>query len=420
LKQCDPKNDPLNSIDLIALSTQVLLPTYARFPLAFARGKGARLWDFEGKEYLDFGGGIAVTSLGHAHPKIIEAITQQAQTLTHTSNLYHTEPAVRLAQTLVKWTGPGKCFFCNSGAEANEALYKLARKKGHDSKRFEIITTLQSFHGRTLAGIAATGQEKVKKGFEPAVEGFRHVPFNDLAATEKAITDKTVAILIEGIQGEIGIIPASPDYLLGLRKLCNERNLLLMMDAIQCGMFRTGRFLSYERILENSPSKDFLPDAISMAKGMANGFPIGSIWVREPYTELLGAGSHGTTFGGTPLACSASLAAFETIRSEKLAENARIQGEYLKKQILEIHSPHVREVRGFGLMLGVELQAHIPALRVEGKNPAALFTSKLHELGLLTIPSANPVIRLLPPLNVTRAECDEAVDKLSRGLSQLS
>lgn len=410
----------MSNADIIGLTTQFLTPNYARFPLAFSKGKGARLWDFEGREYLDFGGGIAVTSLGHAHPRITAALAQQAQTLTHTSNLYHTESAGRLAQTLVGLLGNGKCFFCNSGAEANEALYKLARKWGHDSGRYEIISTHNSFHGRTLAGIAATGQEKVKKGFEPAVEGFRQVPFNDLAALEKAISEKTAAILIEAIQGEIGIIPASPEYLLGLRKLCTERNLLLMIDAIQCGVFRTGKFLSYERILENTKSHGFLPDAVSMAKGIANGFPIGAAWIRQPFADVLSAGSHGTTFGGTPLACSAALATLEIIREEKLDANAHLQGDYLKKQILGLRSPHVREVRGFGLMLGVELQPDIPALKVEGKSPAALFASRLHELGLLTIPSGNPVMRLLPPLNVTRAECDEAVEKLSRGLSQLS
>ncbi len=410
----------MTSTELIQLSNQHLLGNYARFPLAFARGKGARLWDFEEREYLDFGGGIAVTSLGHAHPTITEAITRQAETLIHTSNLYHTEPAVRLAQTIVGLMGSGKCFFCNSGAEANEALYKLARKWGHDSGRFEIITTHNSFHGRTLAGIAATGQEKVKKGFDPITPGFRHVPFNDLKAMEEAVSEKTAAILIEGIQGEIGIIPASPDYLLGLRKLCTERKVLLMMDTIQCGMFRTGTFQSYERILENNSNASFQPDAISIAKGIGNGFPIGAVWISSPYADVLGTGSHGTTYGGTPLACSTSLATFDVIQKEKLADNARVLGDYLKTQIQKINSPHVKEVRGYGLMLGIELQADIPCLKVEGKTPAAVFVSRLHEHGLLAIPSGHPVVRLLPPLNITRAECEEALEKLSTGFSKLA
>ena len=267
-----------------------VVPTYARFPIAFSHGKGTRIWDLEGREYLDFGSGIAVTSLGHAHPAMAKAIEEQAKKLVHTSNLYHTESQVALAETFISHIGAGKCFFCNSGAEANEALFKLARKFGGasnydkanitpkplakadpDTNRFEILTTLNSFHGRTLAGIAATGQEKVKKGFEPAVTGFRHVPFNDLKAMQDAVSDQTAAILIEGIQGESGIQPASPEYLLGLRELCNKRNLLLLMDSIQCGMFRTGAFQSYQRILEGVKNiPPFLPDAISMAKGQSS------------------------------------------------------------------------------------------------------------------------------------------------------
>ena len=230
--------------------------------------------------------------LGHAHPAITEALVEQSRKLIHVSNFYYHEPQGRLAQALVSLIGPGKCFFCNSGAEANEGLFKLARKFGHDEGRFEILTALNSFHGRTLAGIAATGQDKVKKGFEPMVPGFRQVPYNDLDAMRAAISPATAAILIEGIQGEGGVTPATPDYLLGLRRLCDEKKLLLLMDGVQCGHFRTGRFQSFQRILEGVPGGEtFLPDGISMAKSLGGGFPIGAFWVRAPYADLLGAGT---------------------------------------------------------------------------------------------------------------------------------
>jgi acetylornithine aminotransferase/acetylornithine/N-succinyldiaminopimelate aminotransferase len=283
------------------LFNQYVVPSYGRFDLAFARGSGSYLWDVAGQSYLDHGGGIAVCSLGHANAEISQALAEQSQKLVHVSNLYYHEPQGRLAQQIVKHIAPGKVFFANSGAEANEGLYKLARKFGHDEGRFEIITATNSFHGRTLAGIAATGQDKVKKGFEPAVAGFRHVPFNDLTEMRKAISPATVAILIEGIQGEGGITPATPEYLLGLRALCDEKRLLLLMDGVQCGHFRTGRFQSFQRVLEGVPgAEQFLPDGISMAKSLGGGFPMGAFWVREAYGDLLGAGTHGTTYGGTP------------------------------------------------------------------------------------------------------------------------
>ena len=411
----------MSSSELIEASSRFVVPSYAKFPLVLSRGQGARVWDVEGREYLDMGMGIAVCSIGHSHPELADALAKQARTLIHTSNLYHTEPQIRLAERLVRLVGPGKVFFCSSGAEANEALYEMARKFGHDSGRYEILTTLNSFHGRTLAGIAATGQEKVKKGFEPPVQGFRHVPFNDLEAMHQAVSDKTVAILIEGIQGEIGIYPATAEYLSGLRKLCDEKKLLLMVDAIQCGMFRTGRFQSYERILEKFPDEkvDFLPDAISMAKGLANGIPIGSIWVRQPYANVLSAGTHGTTFGGTPFACTAALTVLEIIQRDHLDNHARKLGEELKSKILALKSPHIREVRGLGFMLGVELNPNIVALTVEGKAPAVLMVSRLQELGMLTIPSAPNSLRLLPPLNLTPKEMDEAMEKLKLGLDSL-
>src|SRR5476649_2362092 len=264
MKEIFPTPPPLvqNQFESVReLFTKNVVPSYGRFDLALDHGAGSYVFDVAGKRYLDLGGGIAVNCLGHAHPAITEALVEQSKKLIHVSNLYFTEPQGKLAAEIVKRIGAGKVFFSNSGAEANEGLFKLARKFGHDEGRFEILTATNSFHGRTLAGIAATGQEKVKKGFEPAVPGFRHVPYNDLAAIEAAISPATVAVLIEGIQGEGGITPARPEYLLGLRRLCNEKRLLLLIDGVQCGYFRSGRFQSFQRILEGIPDgPEFMPD----------------------------------------------------------------------------------------------------------------------------------------------------------------
>ena len=315
------------SAEIQELFKQNVVPSYGRFDLVFSHGSGSWLWDVCGRRYLDFGGGIAVCSLGHAAPAITEALNEQSRKLVHTSNFYYHAPQGRLAQALVKLIGPGKCFFSNSGVEANEGLFKLARKFGHDEGRFEIITTVNSFHGRTLAAIAATGQDKVKKGFEPAVPGFKHVPYNDLAAMRAAISPATAAVMIEGIQGEGGVTPATPEYLLGLRQLCDEKKLLLLMDSVQCGHFRSGKFQSYQRILENVPGGEkFIPDGISMAKSLGGGFPIGAFWVRQPYADLLSAGSHGTTYGGSPLACAVALKILDVIEQEKLVSNTREVG----------------------------------------------------------------------------------------------
>ena len=300
-----------------ALFQKNVIPSYARFDLAFSHGSGSYLYDVAGRRYLDLGGGIAVCCLGHSHPEITRALVEQSSKLVHVSNLYYTEPQGRLAESLVDLIAPGKVFFCNSGAEANEGLFKLARRFGHAEGRYEIITAQDSFHGRTLAGIAATGQEKVKKGFEPAVPGFRQVPYNDLEAAQEAVSPATAALLIEGVQGEGGITPATPEYLLGLRRLCDEKKLLLLMDSVQDGHFRTGRFQSFQRILEEAgqapdlpglepqrtPSADtpggtsaarsFLPDGVAMAKSLGGGFPIGAFWVRGPYADLLGPGALG-------------------------------------------------------------------------------------------------------------------------------
>jgi acetylornithine aminotransferase/acetylornithine/N-succinyldiaminopimelate aminotransferase len=398
---------------IVELHRKHVVPSYGRFEVAFTHGQGSRLWDVHGRSYLDLGGGIAVTSLGHANPEITEALIEQSRTLLHVSNLYYTEAQGRLAERITKHLGPGKVFFSNSGAEANEGLFKLARKFGHEEGRFEILTAINSFHGRTLAGIAATGQDKVKKGFEPMTPGFRHVPFNDLNAVRKAISPATVAIMIEGIQGEGGVTPATPEYLRGLRQVCDQQRLLLLMDGVQCGHFRTGRFQSFQRILEGlAEAGAFLPDGISMAKSLGGGFPIGAFWLREPLGDLLGPGTHGTTYGGNPLGCSVALRIMDIIERDRLADNARHRGEQLLTGLRHMQNEWpqlIASVRGLGLMIGVELMPDLPGLRVEGKLPAAMFTVRAMDLGLLVIPAGPQVFRLLPALNLTQAEADEGL-----------
>jgi acetylornithine and succinylornithine aminotransferases len=395
-----------------SLFQQNVVPSYGRFDIVLSHGVGSYLYDVTGKRYLDLGGGIAVSSLGHAHPAIVEALTEQARKVIHSSNFYYHESQGRLARALVDLIGPGKCFFGNSGVEVNEGLFKLARKFGHDEGRFEILTTINSFHGRTLAGIAATGQEKVKKGFEPIVPGFRQVPYNDLDAMTAAISPATVAIMVEGVQGEGGVTPASPQYLLGLRSLCDEKRLLLFMDGVQCGHFRTGRFQSFQRILESTPNT-FLPDGISMAKSLGGGFPIGAFWVRAPYADLLSAGTHGTTFGGSPLACSVALSILQVIERENLADNARRVGDFLKDGLLKLHQKYptiVQNVRGLGLMIGLELTPNIPNLPGEStKTQAVRFANLLHAAGLLAIPAGAQILRFLPPLNLRQSEAEEGL-----------
>src|ERR1017187_7195542 len=393
------------------LFTKNVVPSYARFELAFSHGSGCHVFDVAGKRYLDLGGGIAVTSLGHSHPAVTEALIEQSRRLVHVSNLYYHEPQGRLAEALVKLIAPGKVFFCNSGAEANEGLFKLARKFGHDEGRFEILRAITSFPGRTLAGISATGQDKVKKGFEPVTPGFRHVPYNDLAAMRDAISPATAAILIEGVQGEGGVTPATPEYLLGLRQLCDEKKLLLLMDSVQCGHFRTGRFQSYQRILEGVPGGEmFVPDGIAMAKSLGGGFPIGAFWLRAPYADLLGAGTHGTTYGGSPLACAVALKILSVIERERLGDNARQIGAFLKhglQELANIYPAVIQNVRGVGLMLGIELAPNVPNLPGDSsKTQTIRFANLLHVAGLLAIPAGANVMRFLPPLNLRQSEAE--------------
>jgi len=389
------------------LHERYVLGTYRRLGPVLVEGRGTEVWDAEGRRYLDFGGGIAVNGLGHAHPAIVAAIREQAGKLIHISNLYYSEQQGVLAKRIVELVGPGRVFFCNSGAEANEAQFKLARRFGSGSNRFEIITCLNSFHGRTLAGIAATGQERFREGFGPVTPGFTHASFNDLGAIERAVNPRTAAVMIEGIQGEGGIHAASPDFLIGLRRLCDDHSLLLLWDGVQDGMFRTGRFQSFQRILEGvDAGRNFLPDAIGMAKGLGAGYPIGATWVAERHAALLGPGSHGCTFGGSPLACSVALAVLDAVAQGRLEENVRRQGERALSALRAMAAKYpgtVRDIRGMGGILGIEFCVEVPPV-----------VAALAGEGLLVVPSGKHVIRLLPPLDVSEAEVDEAMDTIGR------
>jgi acetylornithine/succinyldiaminopimelate/putrescine aminotransferase len=421
------------------LFDRYVVPTYGRFDLRFHRGAGREVWDENGKRYLDFGSGIAVTSVGHSHPKIVAAITEQAQTLLHVSNLYLSRPQALLAERIVRLMGGhGKVFFCNSGAEANEALYKLARKFGNQAlgfsdslptpvgdqdttptPKFTIISMLNSFHGRTLAGIAATGQEKVRHGFEPLAQGFKNIPFNDLQALQESVKSdpSAAAILTEAIQGESGIRAASAEFLHGAARLAKQRNLLLLIDEVQAGFGRTGHWHGWEQA-----APDLKPDAVSWAKGLGGGLPIGAVWIsdreitlrsgdRIPLCNLLGPGSHGTTFGGTPFVSRGALEVLSIIEDEHLLENASSQGSYILSQLRALNHPLIKEVRGHGLLVGIELNTeHLGKYLTlpPGKLPAVAVVEKLQDAGLLTVPSAPATIRWLPALNVTREEIDEA------------
>ena len=396
-----------------------VVPTYGRFDLDIESGSGCRVRDFNGREYLDFGAGIAVCSLGHSHPEVASAVAEQALRLVHCSNLYRTGPQAQLAQRIVDITGPGKAFFCNSGAEANEGLIKLARRFGSATGRHRILTFTNSFHGRTLACIAATGQDKVKKDFGPLPEGFDHLPFNDLEAVRAAVDEKTIAILVEPIQGEGGIHPATPEFLCGLRKLCDERGMLLLFDEVQCGLGRTGDWCGWRSIGEGVE-----PDAVSWAKGIANGFPLGAFWVssktldeRGPLCDLLGPGSHGTTYGGNPVCCAASLKVLEIIERDGLLAKSSELGNALAFALQSLESPLIQEIRHIGLMVGVELSLDFPKTE---RTPALEVVNRAMAAGLLVIPSGERVIRFLPPLNVDSAEIDEAIQKFAAVLKGVS
>ncbi|CAN5365967.1 acetylornithine transaminase [soil metagenome] len=423
------------------LSDRCLLGNYGRLPLVPERGAGTWLWDAEGKKYLDFACGIAVCSLGHCPPAITAAIHAQVDKLIHCSNLYQIPGQAELAARLVDDVvgAPGKCFFCNSGAEANEALIKLARRFGHavpqpdGTPRHEILTFTNSFHGRTMAGISATGQEKMKAGFGPLLPGFRHLPFNDAGALRGAIAPGTAAVMVEPVQGEGGIHVATAGFLGELAEICAEFQILLLMDEVQCGLGRSGDPCAWRTVMGGAT---LTPDAVSWAKGLGGGFPIGAVWISDrpvappdreqiPLSSLLPPGSHGTTFGGSPLASAVGLAVLAEIVASGLCANAAAQGKHILHQVGGWGDLAALEgLRGVGLMLGFVLDGEAvsrhPEMAGESRTPAAFVVGKLMEAGLLTAPAGAGVVRWLPPLNVTREEVDEALSIMHRVLAEIS
>lgn len=386
--------------ELKASADQYLMGTYARQPISIVRGRGTKVYDLEGREYVDFVGGIAVNLLGHGHPDLVLAVQKQAAQLIHTSNLYYTEPQVRLAQMLVDHSFADQVFFCNSGAEANEAAIKLVRRYSHDkygSGRFEIITMKQSFHGRTMATLTATGQEKVQKGYEPLVPGFSYVTFNHLAELQHALTDKTAAIMLEPIQGEGGVHVVSREYLKAVRELCTQRDILLIFDEVQTGMGRTGTLFAYEQL-------NVQPDIMTLAKGLGGGVPIGACLAKAPVAKAFGPGSHASTFGGNPLACAAALAVFRVLLDGRVLDQARRMGEYLSKGLSECKDRHhlVRDVRGLGLLQGMEVE-------MDAKTVVADCLKR----GFLVNAVGEHVLRLIPPLIITQPEVDRLLEVLS-------
>jgi acetylornithine/N-succinyldiaminopimelate aminotransferase len=396
---------PSEKRDWVALENKYYQHTFKR-NLVMERGQGARVWDANGKEYLDLVAGIATNVLGHVHPRVVRAIQQQAERLIHVSNLYINERQVELAEQLYNLSGGMRSFFSNSGAEANEGAIKLARKFGRVNRNgaYGVISMDRSFHGRTLATTAATGQKKYQDTWQPLPDGFKQVPFNDLDAVKQATDDKTAAVLIEAVQGEGGIYPASTEYLQGLRAWCDEQNLVLIIDEVQAGMGRTGKFFSWENM-------DVRPDITTMAKGLAGGVPIGAM-LAAPRADLFEPGDHGTTFGGNPIACAAGVATIGTIADEHLVEHADDLGEYLEGRLQELRSRHsslITSQRGLGLMRAFDL--------VEPK--AQDIMDQALERGLLVTNAGPSTIRFVPPLIIQRSDIDEAMEKLDASLAAL-
>jgi acetylornithine/N-succinyldiaminopimelate aminotransferase len=394
---------PPDTKTLLEWSAKYHTPNYGRTPILLVRGEGMRVWDSEGREYLDFTAGIAVTSLGHCHPVVTGAIREAAATLLHVSNIFHAAPQIHLAKMLVENSFADRVFFCNSGAEANEAALKLARKYGKErgaSDRYEVISTRNSFHGRTLATVTATGQEKYQHGFEPLMPGFKHVPYNDLRAMERALDSRTAAILVEPIQGEGGVNVPDDDYLPGLRKLCDESGALLILDEIQTGMGRTGRLWAYEHA-------GVEPDIMTLAKALANGVPIGAMLCREDVGSVLTGGTHGSTFGGTPFVTSVALATLMTILGDKIPERAAQRGRELMDGLrgLQKTLPVIRDVRGRGLLIGIELSV-----------PAGPVVDACREAGLLALTAGDKVLRLVPALIVESRDCVRALEIIEGAL----
>jgi acetylornithine/N-succinyldiaminopimelate aminotransferase len=395
----------LTTAEIKEMANKYIINTYGERQIALVKGDGAYVWDADGKKYLDFVAGISTINVGHCHPNVVKAIIDQAKTLIHVSNLYYIEPQVNLAKRIVELSFADKCFFCNSGAEANEAAIKLARKysKEHVGEgKYEIITMYKSFHGRTITTITATGQEKYHKGFEPLSPGFKYVPFNDLKAFEDAITDNTCAVMVEPIQVEGGINVPDDDYLPGLRKLCDKYKLLLIYDEVQTAMGRTGKMFGYETF-------GVEPDIITMAKALGGGVPIGCMATRDHIAESLTPGSHASTFGGNPLVCSAALASINTIIDEKLPENAQKIGNYLVQKLTTTKEkfPIIKDIRGRGLIIGVELE-------IEGKE----IVNKAMNYGLILNCIGTNVLRFVPPLIINESHVDEAISILEKVLSE--
>jgi len=388
------------------LSDKYLMRTYRRAPVAFVSGQGTRLVDVEGKTYLDFVAGIAVCALGHAHPALTAAIRAQASRLLHVSNLYHIPEQAELARWLVEHSGLSRAFFCNSGSEANEAAIKLARKvaaiRGRSGR--EILVAEHSFHGRTLGALAATAQPKYQQPFEPLPPGFVAVPFNDLAALEAAAGPSTCAVMLEPVQGEGGVHPASPEYLRGVRRLCDARGLVLILDEVQTGIGRTGRLFAYEHY-------GIAPDILTLAKGLGGGVPIGAMLATAAVADAFAPGDHGSTFGGNPLACAAALAVVTTLEADGLVDRAREVGAYLLERLrtLACRHPVITEVRGLGLLVAVELSAE-----------AAAVVAACRARGLLVNAVKPNALRLVPPLVVTHADVDEAIEILDAALAHVA
>jgi len=373
--------------------------TYKRFPITIVKGNGARLWDEKGKEYLDFVGGIAVCALGHSSPVVTEALMRQSKELVHVSNLYYTRPQTELAQLLVENSFADRVFFCNSGAEANEAAIKLARRYSLDrfgKGRHVIITMVNSFHGRTMATLSATGQDKVQKGFDPLLDGFRFVPFNDIEALRKAVDDTVCAVMLEPIQGEGGVICPGPGYLEAVHELCNERDILLILDEVQVGMGRTGSLFAHEHF-------GIRPHIMTLAKALGNGLPIGAMLSTEEVAKAFTPGTHASTFGGTPLVSAVSKAVVETLINEGWIEHCRKMGKYFMEKCLELKKRHsvIKDVRGMGLILGIALD-----------RPGADVVDECMKRGLLINCVQDNVLRFTPPLIIEREEIDILIDNL--------
>ena len=382
--------------EIMLLADKNIMNTYKRFPVAMVRGLGAKLWDANGREYLDLVAGIAVCNLGHCHPNVVAAIKEQADSLMHVSNLYYTEPQAQLARLLVENSFADKVFFCNSGAEANEAAIKLARKYAHENMgpdKFELITMKDSFHGRTMATITATGQEKFQFGFTPLLEGFSYAPFNDLKALEAAITVKTCGIMLEPIQGEGGVIIPDAEYLAGVRDICDRHGILLIIDEVQTGMGRTGKLFAYEY-------SKIKPDIMTLAKALGNGFPVGAMLSTNEIAKAFAPGNHASTFGGNPLAMAAGTATVKTMLQDGFIAKSCETGDYFLSQLKKLQQKHqiITEIRGRGLMLAC-------GLSIEGSD----IVSDCMKRGLLINCTGGKTLRFVPPLIITTQEVDQAI-----------